>query len=327
MNRRQLLGAMGTFTSLFPYVSFAQSWPVRPIKVTVPFAPGGATDLVARIVMKRMSEDLAQPMPIENKAGAAGNIGVASVINAQPDGYTLLVGNVSTNALNPVMYAKVMKANPLNQLAAVGGVADVQNVLVGTAAGTLPPDTFADLIKYARANPGKLNYSSGGVGSYAHLDMLVLSKQAKLDMVHIPAVGGAGGSTNVQSGLVHITFLNAANALTGVRAKQVKPFAVTGSKRLAQMPEVPTLAELGFPEVGTSNWAGLFVPIGVPVDIVSQIHKALNRATASDEVKKLFDSNGIERFVSNSPTDFAKFVKSEYDRFQKIVSDNNIPLL
>jgi tripartite-type tricarboxylate transporter receptor subunit TctC len=305
----------------------AQDWPKRWVKVIVPFAPGGATDLVARIVVKRMSELLGQPMPIENRPGAAGNIGVAAVAGSAPDGYTVLIGNVSTNALNPVMYARVAKVDPLKELEPVGGVAVVENVLVGTAAGTLPPNTFKEFIKYAQDNPGKLNYSSGGIGSYAHLDMLVLSRLAKLDMVHVPAVGGAGGSTNVQSGLVHTTFLNAANAQTNLRSKLVKAFAVTGPQRLSQLPDVPTLKELGFPSVGTANWAGMFVPKGTPQPVIKRLHQALTQALASPDVLKAFEMNGITASPNLSPEDYGRFVQSEHDRFQQIVRENNVPLL
>ena len=327
MSRRTFLNTLGALALLGPGTGRADKWPSRPVKVVVPFAPGGATDLVARIVVKRMTETLRTPMPIENKQGAAGNIGVSTVMSAQADGYTVLAGNVSTNALNPVMYARVMKADPLRQLIPVGSMAEVQNVLVGTAAGTLPPDSFEQFIRYAKANPGKLNFSSAGVGSYAHLDMVVLSRLAGLDMVHVPAVGGAGGSTNVQSGLVHVTFLNAANAMTGIRAKQLKPFAVTGPLRLAPLPDVPTLAELGFPSVGTANWAGLFVPVGTPAAIVNTLHAALNEALAHEEVTKLLGTNGMQAVPSASPADYARFVLAERDRFRRIVEENDIPLL
>lgn len=327
MKRRTLVNVVGASALLGAIPAYADAWPARPIKVVVPFAPGGATDLVARIVIKRMSEMLKQAMPIENKAGAAGNIGVAAVTSARADGYTVLVGNVSTNALNPVMYARIMKADPQKLLIPIGAMAEVQNVLVGTAAGTLPPNNFQQMLQYVRENPGKMNYSSGGVGSYAHLDMLVLSRLAKLDMVHVPAVGGAGGSTNVQSGLVHLTFMNAANALSGIRGKLVKPFAVTGPARLPQLPEVPTLSELGFPGVGTANWAGMFVPVGTPEAVVAQLHRVLNEALSSEEVTKPLESNGMTVVRSASPLEYARFVREERERFRRIVEENGIEIL
>lgn len=315
-----------SLTAAAPQVT-AQEWPNRPIKVVVPFAPGGATDLVARVVVRRMSEILGQPMPIENRAGASGNIGVAVVAAAAPDGYTVLVGNVSTNSLNPVMQSRTLKVDPGRDLEPVGGIAAVQNVLVGTNAGTLPPNTFQDFLRYARENPGKLNYSSGGVGSYGHLDMLVLSRAAKLDMVHVPAVAGAGGSTNVQSGLVHTTFLNAANALTGIRAKQLKPLAVTGPKRLAQLPETPTLTELGHPTIGTANWAGMFAPKGTPPALIKRLNQALHQALASPEVLKTYDNNAIDAWGQSSAEEFGMFVSQERERFRRIIQENDVPLL
>src|SRR5262249_27262958 len=259
-------------------------FPSKPIKVLVPYAPGGAVDIVARIVTEEMRQTLGQPFVIENKPGAVGSLAREEIARGRPDGYTLMFGNNNANVITPILYAKKFTINYERDVVPVARVADVPAFIVATTR-SFPPKTFAEFVAYARQNPGKVRYGSVGVGSFPQFDMEILARRAGLDVVHIPNKAGAAGMLNdLVSGDTHVAFLNIATSSPMVRAGQLRPLAMVTEKRLPEYPEVPTLAELGYPGVGTLQWLAIFAPSGVPKDVIETLHKAALAAAGSPAV-------------------------------------------
>src|SRR5215831_10649253 len=230
----------------------APSWPSKPVHILIPFALGGATDIVARIIAPGLGEVLGQPLVVENRPGAAGNIATELVAKAT-DGHTVLLGNISTNAINPTAFAGRLKFDPARDLVGVTLIASVPNVMVS---GTMfPPNNLKELIEYARARPGELNYSNP-LGSYSHLDTLDLASRTGMRAVLIPSKGAGSTITSIINGEIQFSFLNAASVMPHIKAGRMKAFATTARERLPELPDVPTMAEAGFPEVGSVNWNG-----------------------------------------------------------------------
>ena len=301
----------------------AQAWPGRTVRLIIPFALGGATDIVARILAPALGEVLGQPFVVENRPGAAGNIGVELVVRANPDGHTVLVGNISTNAINPTAFAATLKFDPAKDLAPVTLIASVPNVLVsGTA---FPPGNFKDLIEYARARPGQMNYSNP-LGSYSHLDTLDLLGRTGVKAVLIPSKGAGSTLTSIINGEIHFSFLNAASITPHVKAGRMKAFATTARERLPDLPGVPTMAEVGFPEVGSVNWNGFFMPSKTPRPVVAKLHSATVQVMQRKRVQDAFVNSAVPITLSKSPEEFQEFVSAEIKRWARIIRDNDIKL-
>ena len=299
------------------------AYPSKPIRMIVPLAPGGATDTIARIVAKQMTVELATPVTIENRTGAGGIIGMEAAARAAPDGYTLFIGNLSTNALNQTVYADKLKFKPDEALVAVSMLATIPHLLVSSA--KFEPTSVKELIAYAKAHPGQVNHASPGVGSYSMLDMLNFEKAAGLQMVHVPYAGGAGQYiAPMVSNEVQIAFLNASSVLEMVKAGKLRALAVTTERRLPELPNVPTMAESGFPGIGTNAWQGLFVPRGTPKPVIDKLYAAVAEALKSEEVVETFRKQTIVPAVSPSPEAYGKFVKTEVSRWATIVSALNV---
>jgi tripartite-type tricarboxylate transporter receptor subunit TctC len=285
----------------------------------VPFAPGGASDFVGRILQPRMSELLGQQVVVENRGGAAGNIGVEAGARSAPDGYTFVLGNIGSIAINPAVFPN-LSVTPTRDLIAVTQVVDVPSVLV--AHPSFPPNTIKEVIDFAKANPGKLNYASPGSGSQNRLEMEILRKLAGLDMVHVPYKGGAGPAL---SGLVgaetHLMFVTASSALGHVRAGRLKALAVSTPKRMEQFPSTPTTEEQGFPELKASSWQGIFLPLGTPKDIVERMHAVMLQTMTSAEVVQRLTNGGVIVATSPTPAAFAEFVAAETQRWAKVVKE------
>jgi tripartite-type tricarboxylate transporter receptor subunit TctC len=301
----------------------AQTWPGKTVHLIVPFAVGGATDIVARILAPALGEVLGQPFVVENRPGAAGNIGVELVVRASPDGHTVLVGNISTNAINPTAFAATLKFDPAKELAPVTLLASVPNVLVSGAA--FPPANFKELIEYARARPGEMNYSNP-LGSYSHLDTLDLLARTGVKAVLIPSKGAGSTLTSIINGEIHFSFLNAASITPHVKGGRMKAFATTARARLPDLPEVPTLAEVGFPEVGSVNWNGFFMPAKTPRPIVAKLHSATLQVMQRKPVQDAFVNSSVPMTLSKSPEEFQEFVNAEIRRWARIIRDNDIRL-
>ncbi len=303
-------------------VAMAQSYPDRPIRMLIPFAPGGATDIIARMIEPKMSRALGQQIVIDNRAGAAGNIAVELTAQALPDGYTLLVGNISTNSINPILFAGRSKVNAIKDLAGVTKLVAIPNFLLGSPK---MPATLKEAIEYAKTRPGQLNYGAP-LGSYSHLDMLAFTAKAGIKMVHIPTKGAGETLVNLLRNDSNIQVSNVASNIGPVRAGQIRAYAVTGAKRIAEVPNVPTMTEAGFPGIGSDNWNGIFAPAKTPKPVLAKLH-----ATASAAMKELEADGTLEKrqtpiSLSSSPAEFDAYVLSELKRWDKIIKDNNVKI-
>src|SRR4249920_3206705 len=241
-------------------------YPSRPVKVIVPYAPGGATDIVARIVGDAFQKVTGQPFVVLNKPGAFGMLAIDEMVKAAPDGYTVMIGNVSTNAITPIIYANKMSFDYAKSVVAVTNLIDVPAFLLVTTANDFSVKSFAEFVAYAKQNPGKVSYGTVGVGSYPHYDMAYLAKRAgDLDLLAQPNKNGAAGVIqDMLRGDVQASFLNVASSASLVEAGKLRPLAVVNHARLPEFPDVPTMQEIGYPDVGTMAWQGLFAPGATP---------------------------------------------------------------
>jgi tripartite-type tricarboxylate transporter receptor subunit TctC len=305
---------------LAPALALAQAYPAKPVHMVIPFAPGGASDFVGRILQPRLAELLGQPIIVENRAGASGNIGLEAAAKAAPDGYTIFLGNVGTISVNPAVFPK-LGINPLADFIAVTQVVDVPSVLVANPG--FAPKSVKEFVEYARANPGKLNYASPGSGSLNRLEMELLRLKEKLDMVHVPYKGGAGPAVaGLMGGETHIMFTTAASAIGQVRGGKLRLLAVTSAKRMAQVPDAPTMVESGYPDFVTGSWQGVFVPVGTPREVVERLFKDLRETMADREVVERLAKGGAEVVTSASPRAFADFVAAETKRWAQVVKES-----
>jgi tripartite-type tricarboxylate transporter receptor subunit TctC len=298
----------------------AQPYPSKPVRMVIPFAPGGASDFVGRIIQPRMSELLGQQIIVENKPGASGNIGVAESARSAPDGYTVFLGNVGSIAINPGVFPN-LPVDPAKDLIAVTQVVDVPGVLVAHPA--FAPNTVKEFVAFAKANPGKVNYASPGSGSQNRLEMENLRKSAGgLDMVHVPYKGGAGPAVSaLVAGETHLMFVTASSAMPMVKAGRLKVLAVAASKRLEPLPDSPTMAESGYPGFETGSWQGIFVPAGTPKEVVDRLYEATVRTMQAPEVRERLSKGGVEVVTSASPAAFAQFVAAETQRWGRAAKE------
>lgn len=305
--------------ALCPALALAQAgYPNRPVKMIIPFAPGGASDFVGRIIQPHLGKLLGQPIVIENRAGAAGNIGMDAAAKSPPDGYTVYLGNIGTVAINPAVFPK-LAVNPVRDFAAVTQVVDVPSVLV--AHPSLEANTVKDLVAIAKAHPGKLNYATPGSGSQNRLEMELLRKLEGLDMVHIPYKGGAGPAVaGLVGGETHVMFTTAPSAMGQIHGGRLKILAVTSTKRLAQLPAAPTMMEQGY-AVNSSSWQGVFVPTGTPREAVERLYAVLQETMKTPDVIERLAKGGVEIATSASPKAFADFVVAETQRWGKVARD------
>jgi tripartite-type tricarboxylate transporter receptor subunit TctC len=296
----------------------AQSYPTKPIRLVVPYPPGGPLDTAARGLAERVKESLGVVV-VENRPGAGGNIGVDQVAKSAPDGYSLVIGAVATHAINPWLFAK-LPYDPIKDFVPVTLVAHVPNVLVMTPerAQQLNIRSARDLVAYARANPGRLNYASGGNGSAGHMAGELLKSQAKIAVIHIPYAGAAPAQLGLLAGQTDFMFDNLASALTQVKAGKLRAFAVTTARRSEAMPDVPTMAESGLPGFDVSTWFGVFAPAGTPAAIVERVNKAFTAALQSPEMRERLARMGAEP-APTSPAEFAQFVRAELAKYEKVV--------
>jgi len=302
--------------ALLPASAFAQApYPNRPIRMVVPFAPGGASDFVARIVTPKLGELLGQQIVIDNRAGASGNIGMEAAARAAPDGYTIFLGNIGTVAINPGVFRN-MPIDTQKDLQPVTLVAEVPSILVANP--SLPANNVAELVTLATAKPGVLNYASPGAASMNRLEMERFKQFAKLDMVHIPYKGGAGPAvTGLLGGETQLMFVTLSSALAFVQAGKLKALGISTANRIDALPQVPTMAESGFPEMVSSSWQGVFVPAGTPRPIVEKLLAALHATFALPDIKQRLSVGGAYVVTSKTPEDFASFVAAEVVKWGK----------
>ena len=299
----------------------AQNFPIRPIRLVVPYAPGGATDIVARVLAPKLGERLGQQIVVDNRAGAAGNIAVELVATAQPDGYTLLIGNISTNAINPILFASKAKVNAIRDLTGVTLLVSIPNLILGGP--KVPATTLKEAIAYAKERPGQLNYSAP-LGSYSHLDMLAFTAAAGIKMVHLPSKGAGETLPALMRGEAHITESNVASNIGAIKAGQIKAYAVTSAKRVADLPDVPTMTEAGFPGIGSLNWNGMFAPARTPRPVIDKLFAATVAVLKESEMQEFMAKRSIPLTLSTSPAEFNAYVQSEMKRWDKIIKDNQV---
>jgi len=302
---------------VWPFVALAQSYPAKPVRVVVPFPAGGTTDLVARMVQAKFAEFLGQPVIIENKGGAGGSIGAAEVARAAPDGYTLLMV-FDTHGVNHHLYKQA--PDPFKTLEHISLMVTSPSTLVAGTAFT--PSTLREVVARAKADPGKVTYGSVGTGSSNHLGALLLEQAGGVKMTHVPYKGGGPLVQAMLGNQVDIAFISTPLILPHIKSGKVKPIAVGGAKRIAQLPDVPTLSET-FPGFELVSWFGILAPAGTPKDVTARVQREITRTLAVPEVNQKLVDGGFD-VVGSSPEEFLKFVRGESDKLGKVIRDNNV---
>ena len=299
--------------SIMPGV--AAEYPTRPVMLVVAFTPGGPSDVLARILGRKLHELLGQPFVIENRPGAGGNIAAEAVANAAPDGYTLLMGNNSILATNASLYRKI-NYDPERDFLPVSLIGTQANILVVNP--SVPANSLAELIALAKAKPGQLNFASSGHGAAAHLAGELFKAEARIDIVHVAYKGAAPALQDVIAGHVQMMFATAASVVGLIRDGKVRPLAVTTPKRTAILPDVPTVAELGIPGFDATTWHGLVAPAGASKDVIGALHYGTVTALNDPAVRKSLMDLGVD-IVGNSPKEFDAYIKAEIPKWSAVV--------
>ncbi|MBN8919776.1 MAG: tripartite tricarboxylate transporter substrate binding protein [Rhizobiales bacterium] len=304
-----------------PTTLLAQTYPERPVRMIVPFAPGGTTDFLARIIQPKMQELLGQPVVIENRAGAAGNVGMELASRAAPDGYTLFMGDVGTIAINATIF-KDQRVDPIKDFSAISIIADTPSLLV--TGPKFPPNSIAELIAYLKERPGQVSFASQGSGSLNRLVMELFAEKAGVKVNHVPYKGGSGpAAADIMGGHIPFMFATIASTITHVRAGRMKTLGVTTKVRHPALPDLPTLAESGFPDLVVSSWQGLFVPAGTPRPVVDRLHDVVAKVMADADVKARIAEGGSLAMSSASPAEAARFAASEATRWSAVAKAVN----
>jgi tripartite-type tricarboxylate transporter receptor subunit TctC len=304
----------------------AEPYPTKPIRILVPYAPGGLTDVVARLFAEQVRKVLNGAVFVENKPGASGILAIEEMARARPDGHTLMIGNISTNGLTPVLLAKKMRINYDKEVQIVARLVDVPVFFLATTAN-FPPKTFAEFLSHAKANPGKVRFGSAGMGSYQQINTAILAKRAGLDMVHIPFKdGGAPILRDLANGDIHVSWFNITNPVGMMREGKVRPLAVAADQRLAQYPDIPTIQELGYPDVRPVQWSAVYAPAGTPADIVETLHNAFVKAAATPELQEAFHKGGMLAPRQASLADVQAWIAKEMADWKKVVEELQISI-
>ena len=314
-----LCGAAALAMSFTGQAGAADAYPAKPVTLIVPWAAGGSTDILARVLSEHLTRSLGQPVIVDNKPGASGNIGSAMVARAQPDGYTLLIGSMSTHAMNPALMAN-MPFKGVDDFTPLGLLAYVTNTMVVNP--SVPANNVKELIAYAKANPGKLAYASAGPGSTNHLSAVLFEKMAGVQMLHVPYKGGAPAVVDTVAGQTQLLFSAGTQTLTHVKAGKLKLLAVTEAKRSPLLPNVPTVGET-IPGYELSVWYGAFGPKNMPPALVAKLNTEINRVMSLPEVKAKMDSIGVETATS-TPQEFGKILRRDADRYGKLIKELGI---
>ena len=295
----------------------AQSYPGKPIRIVVPFAPGGGADIIARILGQKMTENWAQQVVIDNRAGASGNIGAEIVAKAAPDGYALLMAS-SALAINPSVY-KSVPYDAVKDFAPITQPGLLPNILV--VHPSVPVKTVKDLVTLAKSKPGQLSYASAGAGTGTHLAAEMFKIMAGVEMVHVPYKGGGALITDLLGGQVALTFATLPSVMPYVKAGRLRAVAMTTAKRWPGLREVPTVAESGFRGFEVSTWIGLLAPAGTPKDVVNKLHGEVVRILRLADVRERFNGLGIEP-VGDTPDHFSQYIRSEIAKYAKVVKQS-----
>jgi len=303
--------------------SRAADYPTRPIRLVVPYVAGGPTDVLGRMVAEYLSRDLNQTVFIENKAGAQGAIGAEVVAHADPDGYTLLFTASSVIELNPMLYKK-LAYDPDRELVVLAVVTDLPSVMV--VHPSVPAKTLADFVSYAKQNPGKINFGSAGTGGVGHLSGEMFKDAAGIEMTHVPYKGAGPSLADLIAGHIQLTFETLGTALAPIRAGLLRPLAVSSRARVAALPDLPTIAESGYPDYSATVWYGAVAPVGVPAQVVQTIRASLNRALGDEAFRSSLTVAGFPPLKPQSEAETKKFVDADRARWSGIVKELNMSL-
>lgn len=295
------------------------AYPTRPIQVIVPFSPGGASDLAIRLLQPGLEQALGQRIVVENKAGAAGNVGMELAARAAPDGYTLFFGNVGTISINPSFYPN-LNLKPEHDFAPISLVSETPGIIV--ARPGFPANSLKEMVTYVKAHPGKVNYAAAGISTLNTLAMEDFEHLAGLKMVQVPYKGGAGPAViDLMGGHVDVMCVTFSSAAPHVKAGKLKGLAVTTHERLASMPDIPTVLEMGYPEIISSSWQGLFAVAGTPPAVIAKLHAAVVRALADPQVREHMIVAGLLPTPSKSPAEFKTYLSAESAKWTKVVKE------
>jgi tripartite-type tricarboxylate transporter receptor subunit TctC len=317
--RRTLARAAGAIAALTAATLVsAQSYPTRPIKMIVPFPPAGSTDISARAVAGKLGERLGQPVVIENKPGAGGNIGTDVVAKAAPDGYTIVVGTVGTHAINQSLYSKMPYDN-IKDFAPVVLLSTTPNVLVMPT--SFPARSVQEVIAMAKARPGELTFASSGSGTSIHLSGELFSSMAGIKMQHIPYKGSGPMLIDLMSGQVNMAFDNLSASMVHIKAGKLKALATTGAQRSPALPDLPTISEAGLPGYDSTSWNAIYAPAGTPREIVDKLNREVNAILQSPETRRFFSEQGAEA-GGGSPGQLAAHTRAETAKWAKVVKDS-----
>jgi tripartite-type tricarboxylate transporter receptor subunit TctC len=307
--------------SAFSALAQTTSYPAKPIRLLVGYAPGGATDIIARTIAAKLQESLGQPVIVENKPGATSNIATEMVVKAQPDGYTLLLGTIA-NATNMTAY-KNPGYDTLRDLVPITQTMSAPSVLA--VHPSVPAKNLKELIALAKAQPGKLTYASSGTGGSPHLAGELLKLRAGIDLLHIPYKGATPGMTDLLGGQVTMSFQTALSAIPHLQSGKLNVIAVAATKRMTLLPNVPTMAEAGLPDFEVSSWNGLFAPAKTPPEIISRLHQTTVKVLALPEVRDKLAAQGAES-VGSTPEEFRAYVRAEIDKWARVIRASGMPI-
>ena len=318
---KKRLAAVAALAALaFSVPAVAQTaYPSKPIKIVVPFAVGGIADTFSRAIGAKLAEAWGQPVVVENKAGAGGNIGADLVAKSPPDGYTLVMGNIGTHAVNQSLF-KTMPFDTMRDFVPIAHVLDAEGLLVVHPSVTA--NTVPELIALARSQPGKMSYASGGLGTTSHLAGELFKSVAKVDIVHVPYKGNSPAITDLVGGQTQMIFATMPTVLPMVKAGRLRAIAVIGPQRSPALPDVPTVGE-SLPGFEVSNWIGLFAPAGTPPEIVARLNAEVQKVMRSPEIAKRLETEGA-KFIPTTPAQFADFQREEAAKWARAIRDANI---
>jgi len=301
---------------------FAQSYPSKPVRLIVPFAPGGATDVIGRLTALKLSDGLGQQVTVDNRPGANGNIGTEMAAKATPDGYTLVMSYDGTLAINPSVYRK-MPFDPQKDLVPIGAVGQLPLLMLVNA--EFPAKSVAEFIAWAKANPGKVNYSGAGYGSSGHLAAELLRQRTGIEIVHVNYKGGGQAVTDLLGGQIQMLMTGLTTVEGHIKSGKLRPLAFTSSKRIPGLPEVPTFTEAGYPGLVSYSWYGILGPVGTPAEVVKKVNAEINKLLLQQDVRDRLSALGVEP-LGGTPEHFAQMIRDDSTKWAKVVKEAAISI-